>query len=554
MEIQGYLRLLRRWAWLIVLAAFIAGGAAFLFRGQQASQYKAQVMVSVGSFIEAPNPNSAEITTGVELAQTYAHLAKTYTVLEATISAGNFPLTAKELDAALSVSALADTSLLKIMVSNPDPALAMRLADEVARQLILNSPSNLTVQQQSQIDLTTAEILRLEQQLEQERLRLTTVESQIQLTTDPEELDRLNEQYNTILGNINQASSTIAQFSTTLSALQQRTNSLDIVDPARILDTTPGSNFYSVTIMGAIMGAAAAWGVVLLVEYLDNSIRTVEQATEALALPALAAIPRFGKRNARYGDRLVTQLDPQSPIAEEYRALRTNIMFATNGTHDRHAYAIASAGPSEGKTITAANMAVAMAIAGWRVLLIDADLRRPRQHELFQLDNKFGLTTLLSMAPQNVTPEEARRVIGECLRDTRVPGLSVLTSGYVPINPTEVLGSIALREWYQILLDEIPFDVVLFDTPPILAVADAPVLASSLEIPVVLVVRAGKTRPHSLQRAKEKLLALDISIKGFILNALNPRDQGDGYDQSYYYYYYRDKSSRSKNREPVNKP
>jgi capsular exopolysaccharide synthesis family protein len=555
MNIHDYLHLLRRWLWLIVIATFMAGGAAYLFRSQQTDQYEAQVTVSVGSFINAPNPNTAEITTGVELALTYVHLAKTYTVLEATIAAGNYPLTAKELDAALTVSAIQDTSLLKIVVSNPDPALAINLANEVARQLILNSPSNLTPQQQSQIDLADAEIQRLETQLEQERLRLTTITAQMDATTDQVELERLTEQYNTVIASINQASSTIAQFNDTLSVLQQRTNSLTIVDPARILDTSPGINIYIVTIVGAIAGAVGAWCVILVVEYLDNTIRTVDGATEALALPALAAIPRFGKRNTKYGDQLVTYREPQSPIAEEYRALRTNMMFTSNGATPHRAYVISSAGPGEGKTVTVANMAVAMAMAGWRVLLIDADLRRPRLHEFFDLDSQNGLTTLLSVLPEQLSPADTRQMMQDCLKETSVPELFVITSGYIPLNPTEVLGSLALRKWYTFIQSEVKADVVLFDTPPVLAVADAPVLASSLDVPVVMVIRAGQTRPAPVQRAKDRLAALDIEIKGFVLNAMNPRDQKDDYDQSYYYYYYRDsRATKAPHETPVSKP
>lgn len=539
MELYDYIRLLKRWSWLIILAAFLAGGTAFLFRSQQTPKYQAQVMMSVGTYIQAPNPNSAEITTGVELAQTYVHLAKTYTVLEATIQSGNFPITSDALNEALSASEIEDTSLIKIMVSHADPVLAVRLADEVARQLIVNSPSNLTPQQQSQIDLTNAEIARLEKQLEQERLRLETIESQLAITTDPAEYERLTSQYNTVISNINQASSTIAQFSATLSELQQRTNSLDVVDPARILDTSPGTNTILVTILGAIAGCVMAWSLILLIEYLDRTIRTPDEVTQLLALPALAAIPRYGKRSAEYQEKLFTHLDPHSPVAEEYRALRTNMMFSSNGSTYHRAYVISSAGPGEGKTLTTANLAVAMAIANWRVLLVDADLHRPRLHDLFGADNQTGLATLLSLNLQKLSAEERRNALEVCVRRTKVPGLSLITSGHVPSNPTEMLGSVDLREWYDIICSEMNIDTILFDTPPILALADVPILANSLHIPVILVVRAGQTRPGSIVRAKEKLTALDIDVKGFVLNAMNPHDQGEDYDQSYYYYYYR---------------
>jgi capsular exopolysaccharide synthesis family protein len=200
-------------------------------------------------------------------------------------------------------------------------------------------------------------------------------------------------------------------------------------------------------------------------------------------------------------------------------------------------------------------MAVAMAMAGWRVLLVDADLRRPKLDEFFDLDSQNGLTTLLSVIPEQLSPADTRQMMQECIKETNIPELFVITSGYIPLNPTEVLGSLALRKWYNFLQNEVKADVVLFDTPPVLAVADAPVLASSLDVPVVMVVRAGVTRPGPVMRAKERLAALDIEIKGFVLNAMNPRDQKDDYDQGYYYYYYRDSHADKSTREtPVSKP
>lgn len=544
MELIAYIRLARKWWWLLFLGAFLAGGAAFVTRSRQPEQYQARALVSVGSFIEAPNPDTAEIRTGVELAQTYAVLAETYDVLEAAVEAGNFPLTPGQLKGALSAHVVGDTSLLALTVTYTDPVLAADMANEVARQLILNSPSNLTPEQQAQVDLANNQIAALNQELQTARQRLSEIESQIAATTDPVELERLTGQRNTITDQINHASANIAQFSSTITTLQRRSNSLDIVEQARIPTTPEGIGTRSQVLLGAIVGAALAAGLVLLIEYLDDSIHTAEEATQILALPTLASITKFGSSRDPQARRLIAYHDPGSPISEEYRALRINLMFSADGNWNKAAFIMTSPGPAEGKSTTIANLAVTMAMAGLRVLLVDADLRRPRIHELFELDNNLGLSTLLFADPGDASQEgeERRRVptnLKGCLQETGVPGLRVITSGYIPLNPTEALGSASMQYWFQEFLAAKNVDIVLFDTPPALLVADCTALASAIKAPVVLVLEAGKTRRTAAMRVREQLANLDIDVKGVVLNAVNPRDQGYGNKDYTYYYYYR---------------
>jgi capsular exopolysaccharide synthesis family protein len=173
-----------------------------------------------------------------------------------------------------------------------------------------------------------------------------------------------------------------------------------------------------------------------------------------------------------------------------------------------------------------------MAGAGWQVLLIDADLRRPRIHEIFGLQNTVGLSTLLSPSD-----EEAPIVFERCVQETEIPGLSVMTSGHIPLNPTEVLGSITMQRRFQEFKQANIFDIMLFDTPPVLIVADGAVLASTIKIPVVMVIEAGETRRGAALKTKERLDQLKIEIAGTVLNSANPKEQGYGNGYSYYYYY-----------------
>lgn len=558
MELLEYFRLLRKWAWLLFIGAFLAGGASYLFNSQEVDVYNSSVTIMVGSAIDAPNPEYSELITGSQLANTYAILARSYDIAQAAVEAGNFPVSAGQLRGMIWTSVVENTPLLVVGVTYTDPILAAEMVTEVANQLVINSPSNLPAELEAQIEVWNAEVERLRTELQDLRLQRGSLDAQIRDTTDPDTLAELREQRNEMTNQINQASGNIAAYTRTIADLQRRVNSLTIVEQARISGSPQGQSPINSAVLGAMVGAALAAGLALLVEYLDDTFKSPSEVTQALNLPTLAAISRFGKTRDEYAQRLVTYNDPGSPISEEYRTLRTNLLFSSNGNTPNQAYVITSPGPSEGKSVTAANLAVTMASAGWRVLLIDADLRRPRIHEVFDLSNERGLSSLLAINPNELAANGngARTVaarLSEVIQPTMVPGLSALTSGPLPLNPTEVLGSASMQRWLDDILAADLFDILLFDTPPALVVADSPVLASALKAPVILVVEAKGTRRHAAQRVIDQLAQLEIEIKGIVLNAVNRSDQGlYGYEYNYYYYYYTDSRSRS-GRTPRNK-
>ncbi len=557
MELAEYIRLFRKWLWLLIVAALLFGGVSFLIRSRQANSYEAQVMLSVGGFIQSPNPDSTEIRTGVELAQTYAVLARTYDVLEAAIDAGDFPLTVQELERAISTRVIPNTSLLVVTVNYADPIMAADIANEVARQLIQNSPSNLTAEQQAQLAMANEEIARLNTQLRDQRAQLQLIDSQLGVITDTNQQEQLRAQRNLLVNQINQASANLAQFSDTIANLQSRTNSLSVVEQARIPTEPSGTSVFAATLLGMIIGVVLAAGAVLLIEYLDDTVGSSEETAQMLKLPVLGMIPRFGKSGEDPRKRLITFDDPSSPISESYRVLRTNLLFSVQG-EGTQAYIVTSPGPEEGKSVTAANLAVAMAATGMRVLLVDADLRRPMIHRVLGLQNELGLTTLLSAAPAEEIDIGQFEVSAarECLQDTSVPRLRAITSGFLPANPAEVLGTTLMKRWFNAFRKASNVDVIIFDTPPVLVVSDAAVLAAATGASVVLVVNAGRTRRNAAIKAREQFTQLGVEVKGVVLNQISSRTMRDdyGYGGRYYYYYSSD-SSRSgrQNGKPASK-
>ncbi len=214
---------------------------------------------------------------------------------------------------------------------------------------------------------------------------------------------------------------------------------------------------------------------------------------------------------------IITHLKPKSPIAEQYRTIRTNIQFSSLDNELR-TLVITSSGPGEGKSTTAANLAVVLAQQGKKILLIDADLRKPTAHYTFGKKNTMGLTNVLTK----------QNSLTSVTQETDVDNLSLLTSGPIPPNPAELLASASMDELIQEALLE--YDTVVFDTPPVLAVTDAQVLANKAD-GAILVVSSGKTEKEGALKAKELLVSAKAKLLGVVLNRKEQK-------QSEYYYYY----------------
>jgi capsular exopolysaccharide synthesis family protein len=218
--------------------------------------------------------------------------------------------------------------------------------------------------------------------------------------------------------------------------------------------------------------------------------------------------------------RLITHFAPKSPISEAYRTLRTNIQYSKIDRHIKTVL-VTSSGMGEGKSTSVANLAITFAQTGAKTLLVDTDLRRPVLHGIFSYPRNEGLTNVLL----------GRLTLEEVLKPTKIDNLFLITSGMLPPNPSELLSSQVMEKFIAEISTK--FDVALFDTPPVIAVTDAAVLATKLD-GCILVVRSGKTNREALFRSKVLLENVKANVFGILVNGVNvERIYG-----SYYYYYY----------------
>jgi capsular exopolysaccharide synthesis family protein len=279
--------------------------------------------------------------------------------------------------------------------------------------------------------------------------------------------------------------------------------------------------------LALIIGLGLGIGLTVMVEQLDNTLKTPEDVKEQLDLPFLGMVAdvsaRRGSPNGPPPSPIILK-NPRSALAESYRVVRTNIMFSSAENTGR-ALVVSSVNPAEGKSTTVVNVAASLTQNGARVLVIDADLRRPTIHQHFGLSNAPGLSDLIvGKAP-----------VSEAVRATSFKGLEVLPCGYIPPNPAELLGSASMRELLTALRSH--YDWILLDTPPILAIADTPVLSRWVD-GVILVVAAERTGRPAILRTIDQLSRVGGKVLGIVLNRVD-LERNSYYFGQYYGEYYR---------------
>ena len=318
-------------------------------------------------------------------------------------------------------------------------------------------------------------------------------------------------------------------------------NNVGVVEIA-IPSETPISPRRLSTVLAALMlSTLFGAGLALVLEYLDDTIKNTEEVEKYLGLPALAAIPTIDsiprkklllvgsteEENNNAQSELLINMDSRSSLAEAYRQLRTSILLSTAG-HAPRKLLITSSLPSEGKTTIATNTAISLAQTGASVLIIDADMRRPRLHSVFNISNAEGLSTILSSDLSN-------QEIYDVIQQDKTTNLYLMPSGPVPPNPAELIGSQQMSNLLEVL--QMKFTHVVVDSPPIASFTDGVLIASMVD-GVILVVNSGKSSRQIVRRSLNLLGTVGAKVFGVVLNNINLKNQDSYYYQSYYNNYY----------------
>ena len=314
---------------------------------------------------------------------------------------------------------------------------------------------------------------------------------------------------------------------------------VQIVDLAKRPSSPFTPNHQKDILIFCFFGLGIALVIVFLIEFIDNTIKTIDEI-EKYNKSVIGVIPAIGKMSSqgiinRYLEsksftalggekgikrKIITRDNPKSPISESYRGLRTNILLSN--TKEIKSILVSSAGPGEGKTTTVANLAITFANLGRKTLLVDTDLRRPVIHSVFNVKREPGVTNYLSGQTDDYH---------SLVKTSEIENLSILTSGLIPPNPSEMLGSAKMSQLIKKL--ESDWDIVLFDSPPLVAVTDATMISKEIDS-IVLVIKAGQTDKKAFHHTMANLKNIDAPLDGIVMNAVTSKSNYG----SYYYYYY----------------
>lgn len=515
-SILEYAQILWHWAWLLVLAALIAGVSAFYITNLQSRVYQSEALVMVNGASGLQYDSSSSLYLGAQLATTYTRTMTTKPILDAVSERLGYPINTK----AINVQQIESTQLINITVTDTDPQRAADIANTLvsvfADQILADQTSRYT-------DLKSnleAEIATTDQQISSISTKLAAIRIDpiTGAVINPNDV-ATQAQLQTSLSQYQQARSYLVSDYQQLKLSEvQSTSSLNQKDPAvpNLVPIQPQP--MRSALLAAVVGFMLAAGVIFLITFLEDTIHDPEEITRKWGVPVLGVISRYESTPAT----VITMSQPRSPVSESFRSLRTNLQFA-GVAKPLQTILVTSPSPEDGKTSVVANLANVISQNNRKVLVIEADLRKPRIHKIFQLSNRTGLTDYFLHSQDQLTG---------AIKKTEMKGVFVVTSGSLPPNPSELLGSDRMMEVVKLLGTH--FNTIILDTPPLLAVTDALVLAPRVD-GVILVIDPKKTKRGGVQHAIEQLKHVNANLLGVVLNNVKFKNSPYYYNRDYYY-------------------
>lgn len=513
MELNKYIFPLRKWWWLVVASTLVAAIFSFLSILRQPAIYQARTTLMIGATINNPNPSGNEITLGQQLAAAYADLANREIVRNATKNA----LGMEELPEYIAW-ALPNTQLIEITVNDVVPERAQSVANELAAQLILLSPVSGQSKDQGRQEFVHQRLNNLESQIQETEAEIEKLQEELANTFSAQQINEKQDQISSLESKLSIMEN---NYGLLLSNTQQGAiNTLTIIAAAELPSNPIGSMKGLTILLAAAAGFILSAGTAYLLEYLDDTLKSPNEVMRLFSAPILGRI--FEQADRMNEDRLYNADNSNHPLTEPFRALRTELDLAEMGQRLK-TILITSPDSGDGKTSVAVNLALSIAQRGKKVFLLDADLRKPKIHKLFNLPNDEGLADVVF----------ARAVFDWRIGIKEFRQISVLTAGNTPPDPAELLSS----EKMELFLSELEdvAEVVIIDGPP-LFVPDAMILASKVD-GVLLVVRPTHTRQSLAKASMEHIKLVGARVVGIVLNRIPLRGADYYAGKSYLYSY-----------------
>lgn len=504
-ELRHISRIVRRWWWILIVTTMLAVLVGYTFTEQQTKIFRATTSLIVGPAIQNAPLDRRNFEISQELAGVYADIAQRQPVLQGVVDTLRLNQSWQSLRSQVRVDPVAATQLLEISVEATSPELATAIADEVARQLILISPTALGDETEDESDrFVRQRMARLQANIEAGQHRIDALQgsmsdfagiSLVQLRQRQDEIQMLE----TLIA------AWETNYANLYSSLQEDEASaqLTVFEPAQARPTPVRPLLKLNLLISAVIGLGLGLGLIVWLGTADDTLRSADEVTDTLTLPPLGAISRI--RGNSPEDRLFDHQSLFSSTAEDFRLLRSKLLFLSK-EWPRKVFLVTSAAEAEGKSLIVANLGIVMANIGLKTVIVDANLRNPTQHVLFHLPQTDGLTEEIH-SPQSQ--------LGRRLKKSRFENLYVLTSGSLSIASPDRLATVRMTELFTMLAQEA--DIILCDAPEAGTIADTLVLADKAS-GVLLVVESGITQRANAGQAIHNLRQTGANILGFVLN------------------------------------
>ena len=530
MSLNAYLRPIIRWWRLIVIVTVLAASASTVSTMFQADNYVSRTTLIVGTTYSDPNPDSGKLFISQQLAQIYADMALREPIQDATMEALGInwlPNYQSEV--------VPNTQVVQISVTDTNPQRAQIIANEIANQLILQSPTIGGTETGEQQDFIKEQLANLQDQIRETETNVEELQKSKVGLTSANQIANIENEINAQSTKLQNLRSNYADF--LANSQEGAVNKLSVLEPANLPIRSTGTNKYTIIALAGLVGLSMGSGAAYLLEFLDRTIKTASDIERIFGLPVIGYIS-FVSENGNAATYV--SKNPYSNMAENFRMLRSNVEFFSV-TNQIKTILITSPNAGNGKTTVASNLAQSLSQLEQDVLLVDADLRQPTVHSSLRIAKGPGLSDVIR------NQKELHDVVRQWKGNAN---LKVVTSGHTVPHITEVVGSRRISTLLSTLKKE--HELIIIDAPPLI-IADTYNLASTVD-GVIIVVEPGQTSNDQAKAIKEQLDRIGANVLGFVFNKVSDENipsYGDYQYQSLYSSKYYGSYNSKATKEPV---